>query len=156
MKPIFFFAKELKFYFGENSKLLVYDSNFLPYSWKFLSRIRKEIPFSTSVIGYPPEESMLLLNKQDNIVILPITKVFASYRQDVEFFSFYNNKIRNDILELANNNLLIKGGNLEIRVCPAVKGAMVLCNKEDRSEALEIAIGMLNLYSPEEIIKEFM
>jgi len=51
---------------------------------------------------------MLLLNKQDNIVILPITKVFASYRQEVGFSSFYNNRIRNDILELVNNNLLIK------------------------------------------------
>ena len=108
MRLILFFTKELKFYFGEDSKLLVYDSNFLPYSKKFLSRIRKEIPFSTSVIGYPPEESMLLLNKQDNIVILPITKVFASYRQEVGFSSFYNNRIRNDILELVNNNLLIK------------------------------------------------
>jgi len=100
---------------------------------------------------------MLLLNKDNYVFTFPIYKIFARCCQEVEFLSSYNNKIYNNIIKLVNNNFLIKGGNRgEIRICPAVKGAIVLCNKGDRSEVLEIAIGMLSLFSPEEIIKEFM
>ena len=93
MEPILFFAKELKFYFGEDSKLLIYDTSHLPYSKKLLSSIRSKIPFFTLVVGYPPEGTMLLLNKDNYVFTFPIYKIFARCCQEVEFLSSYNHNI---------------------------------------------------------------
>ena len=160
MKPILFFSRELYFFFRIDSNLVIYDASFLPFSKKFLSKIHHQtIPVSKNVSErYCLERTMLILNIKNSILLLPLNKVFTLYRETVQFFTTYNNKIYNNIIKMVNCNFLLKGDNGKMRICHSVKGAIVFYDEkeENEKEAVEMGVGMLSFYSPEEIIKEFM
>ena len=63
----------------------------------------------------------------------------------------------NYIINITNNNTLLRAGGGEIRISPSLTGAIIfLENEESEEEAIEVGIGMLSIYSPDEIIQKYM
>ena len=74
---------------------------------------------------------------------------------ELDFFTEYNGEIYEYLSSLTD--YYMKGGEGEIRIARDITGVIVFYDeREDKKEISEIVAGLLNLYSPEEIVKEFM
>jgi len=160
MESVLFVSTDLRFFFSSNSSLIIYDRYYLSHSQKLLTKIHHQtLPLFKNIFKrFHEKKIVLILNIKNTVLSLPIRKIVFQYGEKVEFFTTYNNKIYNNIIELTDNNFLLKGGNGELRICSFVTGAIIFYDrtKESEKEAIEVGIGMLSLHSPEEIIKEFM
>ena len=79
------------------------------------------------------------------------------YGKRVEFFTTYNSLARDDIIKLTNSNFLLKKDNEELRICSFVTGAIVFYERNEKSEEVaDVAIGLLSIYSLDEIIQKYM
>jgi len=159
MKLILFFSRELKFFFGVHSELIIYDQNTLPFFKKFLTKIHVQtFPSSKNfLVRCCPTGTILILSIRNSILSFPIDKISLVFGEKVEFFIVYNKRVYSDFIKVINI-LSMKENEEGVRVCPSVKGAIVFHDEmeEDEKEVVEMGVGMLTLHSPEEIIKEFM
>ena len=165
MRIIPFFTRSLNFYFKKNTPdLQIYDRMTLPYSRRFLSKIyyyRRKLFLGDYTL--PPmfsvddKRTVLILNKDYSIVSFPVSKIDVESKKEIVLYTTYNNKIYNYIINITNNNVLIRGERGELRVSPSLTGAIIfLENEENEEEAIEVGIGMLSIYSPDEIIQKYM
>jgi len=158
-----FFFKKSNFVFNKNN-LLIYDRTTLPYSRRFLSKIyfyKRKLSLEDYTLPHSfdikDKRTILVLNKDYSIASFPVSKINVEGRREITLYSFYNNKIYNYIINITNNNTLLRAGGGEIRISPSLTGAIIfLENEESEEEAIEVSIGMLSIYSPDEIIQKYM
>ena len=165
MRIIPFFTRSLNFYFKKNTPdLQIYDRMTLPYSRRFLSKIyyyRRKLFLGNytlpPVFSVDDKKTVLILNKDYSIVSFLVSKIDVESKKEIVLYTTYNNNIYNYIINITNNNVLIRGERGELRVSPSLTGAIIfLENEENEEEAIEVGIGMLSIYSPDEIIQKYM
>ena len=165
MRIIPFFTRSLNFYFKRNTlDLQIYDRMTLPYSRRFLSKIyfyRRKLFLGDytlpSMFSIDDKRTVLILNKDYSIVSFLVSKIDVESKREIVLYTTYNNKIYNYIINITNNNVLIRGEGGELRVSPSLTGAIIfLEDEESEEEAIEVSTGMLSIYSPDEIIQKYM
>jgi len=103
------------------------------------------------------KRTVLILNKDYSIVSFLVSKIDVESKREIVLYTTYNNKIYNYIINITNNNVLIRGEGGELRVSPSLTGAIIfLEDEESEEEAIEVSTGMLSIYSPDEIIQKYM
>ena len=165
MRIIPFFTRSLNFYFKRNTlDLQIYDRMTLPYSRRFLSKIyfyRRKLFLGDytlpSMFSIDDKRTVLILNKDYSIVSFLVSKIDVESKKEIVLYTTYNNNIYNYIINITNNNVLIRGERGELRVSPSLTGAIIfLENKESEEEAIEVGTGILSIHSPDEIIQKYM
>ena len=158
MKPILFYSKLLRFFFPEySSRLRIYDFDHLPYSHKFLLSVYNYAEKSAMKLPerYCLNETnvLLILNIKNSIFTFHVSKILALRGKEFNCYVTYSKETLNRIGRVIKEEALYTDGIY--RAAPA-KGVIFFCNTEDEKELFEIGTGLLNMYSPEEIEKNFM
>jgi len=162
MRIIPFYSQSLVFRFGRHNRLYLIDYFYLP-SKRFVSQIyfyKRKVPMSQisppSKFKTHPKSAIVILNKDSEVLSRPVECIQCRVGISVVIGSYQDSA--NDLGEfLIDGYRRMKKGKIwEIVMRCPITGALIYCDESEREEAVEMAVGMLSLYSPEEIIKEFM
>ena len=164
MRPILFYSEHLKFFFGEVSYLVVYDTSRLAHSRKFLYSIYRHRPLAFPK-KFPPvfylqsNRVKLILSLGTTYLALPVRQIHAIHDVKNDVFRFeidtrYYEQIYKTVEKVTKQYMYFRDG--KVMIVPST-GAIVFYERNEKSEeVVDVAIGLLSIYSPDEIIQKYM
>ncbi|MCD6148654.1 hypothetical protein J7J18_04735 [bacterium] len=164
MGIVFFATPNFEFFFQENSSNLeMWDAYFLPFSKKFLYSIYRHSIIDSA--APPPQtycldkiNASLILNIDGSFFSLCVRRIHTIHDEKKNVFSFtihstYDKSLYNRLKEVTMEGVPLTDGMLRTA---SVKGAIVFGDERKKKEVLEMIIGVLTLFSIDEIEKNFM
>jgi len=161
MNPVLFYSKHLRFFFKKGtSTLIVWDRDLLPHSVKFLYSVyprynleRSQKPIPRVCYSNNPKAT-LILNLNSSILVFPIKELRAIRNVEMDIYTTYNERIYQNLKGLTEKCARYADG--ESRVATATGAILHHCADENEKENIKMAIGLLSVHSPQEIVAKYM
>ena len=147
------FVSVLEFFFEKDSdKLIILNRTTLPYSKKFLAKIRSAYFPNTdsfpSRFSVKDRSTFLILNLDGSIFSFPLSEIYIHKEGVVGFTTSYDYKLH---VYLSHQTVYYFGVRTgEMRIGPLTVGIILISEGEKKEELINTGIGMLSLYSPDD------